>query len=55
MHYDYGTGTLEAHYIGEYSAIRAAFDDLKSKASTPTEKLSVVDDTLKAWGLSRFE
>jgi hypothetical protein len=55
VHYDYGPGTLEVHYIGENSAIRAAFDALKNKASTPAEKLSVVDDTLKAWGLSRVE
>lgn len=55
VYYDYGPGTLEIHYIGENSAIRAAFDGLKSKASTPAEKLSVVDNTLKAWGLSRLE
>lgn len=55
VHYDYGSGTLEVHYIGEDPAIHAAFDDLKSKASTPAKKLSVVDDTLKAWGLSRAD
>ena len=55
VHYDYGTGMLEVHYIGEDAAISEAFEDLKSKASTPAEKLSVVDATLTAWGLSREE
>ncbi|MCX8154902.1 MAG: hypothetical protein N3J91_00385 [Verrucomicrobiae bacterium] len=55
VHYDYGPGTLEVHYIGTNSTIHAAFDGLKSKASTTAEKLSVVDETLKAWGLSRVE
>ncbi len=55
VHYDYGPGILDVHYIGENSAIRAAFESLKSKASSPTEKFLVVDETLKAWGMSRVD
>ena len=55
IHYDYRSQTLEVHYIGKNPALIKAFEMLKGKASTQTEKLSVVDTTLKEWGLSRLD
>jgi hypothetical protein len=55
VHYDYRTGSLEVHYTGMDPVIRASFNDIKSGARTIAEKLSIVDNALRTWGLSRLD
>lgn len=50
VHYDYNSGTLAIHYIGQDSAISEMLDKLDS-TSAVNEKLLIADQILKKWAV----